>query len=101
MASRSSTTTAKKKKKSTTPPSPPMETIHGYKKPPGNSQKLEKYRRMMKAGLPQGAIENAMIRDGIHPVSMFDNPLADLTPIDEARSATITANTTSDTEGGF
>ena len=27
--------------------------------------------------MPQGAVENAMIRDGFHPKSLYDNPLND------------------------
>jgi len=32
---------------------------------------LEKYRKMQKAGLPQGAIENSMMRDSFHPASLY------------------------------
>jgi len=30
---------------------------------------------MKAAGLPQGAIENSMMRDGVHPGALYDNPL--------------------------
>ena len=33
-----------------------------YKAVPRNSPDLDKYKRMQKAGLPQGAIENSMVR---------------------------------------
>ena len=39
---------------------------------------LEKYKKMKKCGLPQGAIENAMMREFIHPASIFgENALND------------------------
>lgn len=46
----------------------------GYKRPPRGSPELAKYERMKSAGLPQGAVENAMIRDGFHPAALFDDP---------------------------
>jgi len=36
---------------------------------------LERFKRMIKAGLPQGAIENSLMRDGILPSSLFDTPI--------------------------
>lgn len=46
-----------------------------YRTPPRDSEELARYHRMIKAGLRQGAVENAMIRDGYNPAAVFDDPI--------------------------
>jgi len=52
-----------------------------YARPAKGSAALAKYAAMQKAGLPQGAIENAMMRDGVHPAALFDAPLNNPTSV--------------------
>lgn len=89
----------------TTPPSPvTMRTIStaesGYRMLPMGCAEMERYAKMRKMGLPQGAIENAMLKDMVHPKSMFGenainaNPVPPqivIAPVDEAKRASLCA----------
>lgn len=63
--------------RSAAPPPPPVQSSGGAEDagtalPPG----YEKYSRMQKAGLPEGAILQAMARDGVQPPPGFGAPMA-------------------------
>mmetsp|Transcript_5848 Transcript_5848/g.10219 ORF Transcript_5848/g.10219 Transcript_5848/m.10219 type:complete len:571 (+) Transcript_5848:197-1909(+) len=53
----------------------------GLKKIPEDHADMGKYKRMQKSGLPQGAIENAMQRDGIDPSSLFGSSTVSAPPL--------------------
>lgn len=52
-------------------PQPAASSGPTLERPSGNDPAYDKYKKMQKAGLPQGAVENAMIRDGMDPCGLF------------------------------
>eukprot|EP00924_Labyrinthula_sp_SR-Ha-C_P009083 maker-scaffold_2-augustus-gene-12.61-mRNA-1 protein AED:0.00 eAED:0.00 QI:78/1/1/1/0/1/2/376/615 len=42
-----------------------------------NDPRIQKYEKMKKTGLPQGAVENGMIRDGVDPATLYDELITD------------------------
>jgi len=68
-----------------------VEMINGYKKPPRDSAELEKYKKMLKAGLPQVPVELALMRDMYHPSALFDEPLNNPGPVKKLAPAAVAA----------
>jgi len=60
---------------------PDSVVVDGLLVPPRGSPALDKYERMARQGIPQGAVETSMLNDGVHPGALFEQPLTSASAI--------------------
>jgi hypothetical protein len=67
------------------------------KKDPSNNPKLTKYFKMLKMGIPRGAVENKMKQDGLTPSLLSSATVPSSTPTSNKNTTSSSSNTTTTT----
>jgi len=60
---------------------PDAMVVDGLLVPPPDSPALDKYTRMVRHNIPQGAVETSMLNDGVHPRAVFEHPMTSASAI--------------------